>query len=63
MEVNWLFTCEEFANLVTSWLKPVSKLYDVHIHAETGGSVQAGIGKVLDSKAGIGMREWIHANP
>ena len=46
----------------TSGLEPVSKLHDVHVHAETGRSVQAGIGEVLDPKTGIGMLEWTHAN-
>ena len=58
----WLFTREGIASLATSWLKPVSKFYDVHVHTETGRSVQAGIGEVLDPKAGIGVREWIDAN-
>ena len=29
----------------------------------TGRSREAGIGEVLDPKAGSGMREWTHANP
>jgi len=46
-----------------SWLKPVSELCDIHVHAETRRLVQSGIGEMLDTKAGVGMREWIHANP
>src|SRR4029077_6268934 len=47
----------------TSGLEPVAKFYDVHVHAETGRSVQAGIGEVLDAKPGVGMRQWISADP
>jgi hypothetical protein len=42
-------------SLAAPGLELISKFYDVHIHAETGGSVQAGIGEVLNSKSGIGM--------
>jgi hypothetical protein len=45
-----------------SGLEPTSKLDDVHVHAETGRAVQTGIGEVLDSKAGIGVRKWIDTN-
>src|SRR6185295_18080775 len=45
-----------------SRLKLVSKFHDVHVHAETGRSVEAGIGEVLGTKPGKGVREWIDAN-
>jgi hypothetical protein len=51
------------ADFFSILLEPVSEFCDVHVHAETCRSVQAGIGEVLDPKAGIGMRERIHANP
>jgi hypothetical protein len=60
---RWLFTFEGIASLAATALELIPKFHDVHVHAEAGRSVQAGIGKVLDPKAGIGMREWIHANP
>ena len=43
--------------------KLISDLHDVHIPADSGGSVQAGIGEVLGSKSGIGVGDWIDANP
>ena len=46
-----------------SGLELVAKFYDVHVHAETGRSVQAGIGEVLEPKASIGVGKGIDTNP
>jgi hypothetical protein len=46
-----------------SGLELVAKFYDVHVHAETGRSVQAGIGEVLEPKASIGVGKRIDTNP
>jgi hypothetical protein len=32
---GWLYTCKGIFSSATSWLKPVSEFYDVHVHAET----------------------------
>ena len=53
---------EGIINFHASRLKLVSKFYDVHVHAETGRSVQAGIGEVLGTKSCKGVREWVDAN-
>ena len=45
-----------------SRLKLVSEFHNVHVHAETGRSVQAGIGEVSGAKSGKGVREWVDAN-
>ena|ERR1041385_6606950 len=39
----------------TPKLKLVSKFHDVHVHAETGRSVETGIGEVLGTKPGKGV--------
>ena len=46
---------EGIASPAASGLELVSKFYDVHVHAEAGWSVQAGIGEVLNPKSSIGM--------
>ena len=43
-------------------LESVAKLYDVQIHTKAGRSIQAGIGEVLEAKAGIHMRYWVNAD-
>ena len=58
-----VFVREGIINFHASRLKLVSKFYDVHVHAETGRSVHAGIGEMLGMNSGIGVRKWIDANP
>ena len=47
---------------MTSASKSVAELHNIEVDAETGGSVQTGIGEVLEPESGIGVGKWIDAN-
>jgi len=44
-------------------LKSVAGFDDIHVDAETVRSVYACVGDVMDTKAGVGVRDWIDDDP